>query len=106
MRKSGIGEEYLTRADIAEILKVSPKQAGRLMEKMVRVMVGKRSWRVARADFDAWLDGKKMEDAARLNQIARQRSLAAQTLEHSRATPILSSASRVVRKHRPLPPLD
>jgi hypothetical protein len=46
--------EFLTRSDIARILKVSTKQAGRLMHRMPTVRVGRTHRRVLRADFDAW----------------------------------------------------
>jgi len=46
--------EYLTRSDIARILKISAKQAGRLMNRMPTVRVGRTHRRVLRADFDVW----------------------------------------------------
>lgn len=48
--------EYLTRRDIATILQVSPKQAGRLMEKMPTILIGRLQRRVLRADFEEWQD--------------------------------------------------
>jgi hypothetical protein len=49
-----ITDRYLTRSDIAKILKVSPKQAGRLMGLMPFVQIGKKLRRVAIDDFEAW----------------------------------------------------
>jgi hypothetical protein len=46
--------DYLTRLDIARILRVSAKQAGLLMDRMPTVRVGKRTRRVHRRDFEAW----------------------------------------------------
>lgn len=46
--------EYLTRSDIARILRISGKQAGRLMNRMPVLCVGRTHRRVLRADFDAW----------------------------------------------------
>src|SRR5690349_7618714 len=44
------------------ILKISPKQAGRLMEEMPCVRGGARVRRVARPDFDAWIERKKLDE--------------------------------------------
>jgi hypothetical protein len=46
--------EYLTRMDIARILRISTKQAGRLMNRMPILRVGRAHRRVLRADFDVW----------------------------------------------------
>lgn len=46
--------EYLTRSDIARILQISTKQAGRLMDQMPSIYIGRTHRRVARADFEAW----------------------------------------------------
>jgi hypothetical protein len=46
--------DYLTRSDIARILKISTKQAGRLMDRMPTLRVGRTHRRVSRADFDEW----------------------------------------------------
>jgi hypothetical protein len=55
--------EYLTRSDIARILKISAKQAGRLMNRMPILRVGRTHRRVLRADFDAWrLKERKVPD--------------------------------------------
>src|SRR5690349_17730641 len=55
--------EYLTRSDIARILRVSAKQAGRLMKRMPILCVGRTHRRVSRADFDAWrLNERKLPD--------------------------------------------
>lgn len=45
----------MTRSDIARVLKISPKQAGRLMEKIGYIRVGASHRRVLVADFDQWL---------------------------------------------------
>lgn len=54
---------YLTRKDIAQILKVSPKQAGRLMCDMPFLQVSKHCRRVAAKDFEAWCDAKRVTPA-------------------------------------------
>jgi len=41
--------EYLTRSEIARILKISTKQAGRLMNRMPTVRIGRKHRRVSRA---------------------------------------------------------
>jgi hypothetical protein len=46
--------EYLTRSDIARILRISPKQAGRLMDRLPTLRIGKSHRRVLRSDLDAW----------------------------------------------------
>jgi hypothetical protein len=50
-----LNDEYLTRSEIAAILKISPKQAGRLMDRMPTLRVGRRHRRVRRSDFEAWI---------------------------------------------------
>jgi hypothetical protein len=54
MEGDDLNDEYLTRSDIARILKISAKQAGRLMHRMPTLRVGRTHRRVARRDFDAW----------------------------------------------------
>ena len=51
--------EYLTRSDIARILRISAKQAGRLMKRMPVLCVGRTHRRVLRADFDAWRSNER-----------------------------------------------
>jgi hypothetical protein len=51
--------EWLTRSDIAAELKISAKQAGRLMEDMPCLLIGTTHRRVSRVDFDAWVERKK-----------------------------------------------
>ena len=46
--------EYLTRSDIARMLKISTKQAGRLMDLMPTLRIGRTHRRVLRTDFDDW----------------------------------------------------
>lgn len=48
-------DEYLTRLEIASILKISGKQAGRLMDRMPTLRVGRSHRRVRRSDFEAWV---------------------------------------------------
>lgn len=55
--------EYLTRADIAKRLKISTKQAGRLMAQMPTIAVGATHKRVDSRDFEAWLDRQKAASA-------------------------------------------
>jgi hypothetical protein len=56
---SSLGDEYLTRSEIAAILKISAKQAGRLMDQMPALMIGTTHRRILRSDFDAWRLGKR-----------------------------------------------
>jgi len=56
-------DRYLTRSDIAKILKVSPKHAGQLMWQMPFVRVGKSQRRVATDDFEAWCLARRSEPA-------------------------------------------
>ena len=54
--------EFLTRADIARILRISPRQASRLIQEMPTVRVTKHI-RVAREDFEAWLRNRRQPPA-------------------------------------------
>jgi hypothetical protein len=56
-------DRYLTRSDIAKILKVSPKQAGRLMDEMPVLQISKNQRRVAADDFQTWCNAKSMRSA-------------------------------------------
>ena len=46
--------EYLTRSDIARILKIDKRTAGRLMDRIPTLRIGKSHRRVLRADFETW----------------------------------------------------
>lgn len=106
MRKDYSEPEYLTRSDIARILKISPKQAGRLMEHMPCVLVGTTHRRVSRPDFDAWLERKKRDDT-----LAAEAHRDAQTISTRLNGPVAeqplptSFVGATRRKARPLPPL-
>jgi len=93
--------EYLTRSDVARILKISPKQAGRLMEEMPSVLIGTTHRRVSRSDFDEWIERRKLDEACAARQSERDRS------SLTKGAPLRLPASpyrgRVVRKPRPLP---
>ena len=58
-------ERYLTRRDIAERLQISEKQAGRLMQQMRCLPVGKRSLRVSESNFRMWIYSHEREKAAK-----------------------------------------
>lgn len=57
-------DRYLTRRDIADRLQISEKQAGRLMQQMRCLPVGKRSLRVSEANFKAWVYSSEREKRA------------------------------------------
>lgn len=46
--------EFYTRAEVAKILGMSPQQAGRIMDQMPTLHVGKRNRRVSKRDFEQW----------------------------------------------------
>lgn len=50
-----MAEECLTRSDIARFLKISERQASRLMRSMPTVPIGRNQRRVLRVDFEEWL---------------------------------------------------
>ena len=58
-------EMYLTRHDIAERLQISEKQAGRLMQQMRCLPVGKRSLRVSESNFKMWIYSHEREMTAK-----------------------------------------
>ena len=60
-----LGIECLTRSDIASMLKISTKQAGRLMDGMPTFRVGRAHRRVLRADFVSWLIARREAEALR-----------------------------------------
>lgn len=47
-------DEYLTRSDIARILKIDKRTARRRMDRMPTLRIGKVHRRVLRADFETW----------------------------------------------------
>ena len=49
----------LTKAEIARFLRISQRQAARLMMTMKTVAIGQNQRRVLRKDFDEWLDSKR-----------------------------------------------
>lgn len=77
---------YLTRQDIATELRISAKQAGRLMLKMPTILVGTKHKRVARGDFDQWISQQK--------EASVRRSEAAMNILHG-----VSLGTRAERNH-------
>lgn len=67
--------EYLTRMDIARILRISAKQAGRLMNRMPTLRVGRAHRRVLRSDFDAWRMRERESPAERASLTPRQSAI-------------------------------
>ena len=67
-------EMYLTRRDIAERLQISEKQAGRLMQQMRYLPVGKRSLRVSEVNFKAWVYAHEREMTAKTPATRSRRS--------------------------------
>lgn len=67
--------EYLTRSDIARILKISTKQAGRLMDRMPTLRVGRTHRRVSQVDFDAWRMREREAPAERARMDPRQAAM-------------------------------
>jgi hypothetical protein len=59
MSRDYLHDEYLTRAEIAAILKISPKQAGRLMNRLPTLRIGKSHRRVLRSDLEAWIQQER-----------------------------------------------
>jgi hypothetical protein len=59
MSRDYLDDEYLTRSEIAAILKISPKQAGRLMDRLPTLRIGKSHRRVLRSDLDAWIQRER-----------------------------------------------
>lgn len=54
---------YLTRSDIAKILKVSLKQAGRLMCDMPVIQISEKQRRVSAEDFEPWCNARRVRSA-------------------------------------------
>jgi hypothetical protein len=54
MSRDYLYDEYLTRSDIAKILKIDPRTAGRLMDCLPTLRIGKSHRRVLRSDLEAW----------------------------------------------------
>lgn len=67
--------QHMTIKDVAAELAISVDQAKKLVEKQklpaVNVGVGQRTfWRVARGDFDAYLEAQRAETVRRLTEAA------------------------------------
>src|SRR5690242_696987 len=67
--------EYLTRSEIASILKISPKQAGRLMDRMPTLRVGRCHRRVRRSDFETWASAERQVPAAAAQALPRDAAI-------------------------------
>ncbi len=67
-----IGKEWLSVADICEYMGVSTFVATSVLRsgELPGVKFG-REWRVARQDFEDWLNAQRMESAAR-GRVAKQ----------------------------------
>ena len=106
MLKDHLDHQYLTRSDIAQILKISPRQAGRLMEEMPCIPIGLRQWRVSRPDFEAWIERKKMEDSwaesEKLQRSSKGVMRKRATDNFSRSSVLDPDRPSAVRKYRPL----
>ena len=61
-----VGKEWLSVADVCEYMDVSPFVVTRVLRSgdLPGVKIG-REWRVARRDFEDWLNAQRMEAAAR-----------------------------------------
>ena len=62
-----LGKEWLSVADICEYLGVTPFVVTRVLRsgELPGVKIG-REWRVARLDFEDWLNAQRQEAAAKL----------------------------------------
>ena len=113
MPKDYLSPEYLTRSDIARILKISPRQAGRLMEQMPCVPIGPRQRRVARPDFEEWIERKKFDALCEAEARRGARGAQSRTRDFERRNARIPSSRengaddlpRSTLKVRPLPPL-
>lgn len=94
-------DRYLTRSDIAKILKVSPKQAGRLMCEMPVLQIGKKQRRVAAKDFEAWCDTKRVSHpSAATPRIRRSNSSPErQSLRLADTGPLIEAARQWRMRH-------
>ena len=54
-------DHYLTRAQIAEILNISPDHAGRIMKQMPVFIFGKKKRRVSLKDFEDWCFARRVD---------------------------------------------
>jgi hypothetical protein len=105
MPKDSLDPQYLTRSDIARILRISPKQAGRLMEDMPCVLIGTTHRRVARSDFDIWIERKKLDEACEVSARRRERVTLSRVGNATPIRPRLAGLSEgpTLRRPRPLP---
>ena len=108
MPASKLHAEYLTRTDVARILNISSKQAGRLMEQMRCVLIGKNQRRVSRPDFELWIEHRKFEEeSARMEKVDRAAIIKAGNRHRVETVPepyfSESARRRALRKPRFLP---
>lgn len=92
--------EYLTRSDIARILQVSPKQAGRLMAQMPTILIGRKHRRVARADFDSWAERQRSALISSAHGAMRRRSRTNRTLKSEDKHPVTRAVQELVERRR------
>jgi excisionase family DNA binding protein len=64
-----LGKEWLSVADICDYMEVSTFVVTRMLRSgdLPAVKMG-REWRVARRDFEDWLNAQRLESVARLRQ--------------------------------------
>ena len=85
----------LTRSDIAKLLNVSAKQAGRLMSEMPTIRVGRSHRRVLALDFNVWLDAKRTAPSPhRIDRERRRPPRADRRRSMSPLTPVGGSVFR------------
>src|SRR5690348_5124413 len=93
--------------DIARILRISAKQAGRLMNRMPILRVGRAHRRVLRSDFDAWRM-KEREAPAELDRLTPRQSAIRHASRHlgnfsAASSGTVFEAAQKLRKRRPFP---
>ena len=95
MSRDDLEPEYLTRSDIARILNIDPRTAGRLMDRIPTLRIGKSHRRVLRTDFEAWsLRERELSDGGQQLAKMHRASCPQPKFEAPRSGPLIDAARR------------